>query len=103
MIMAIDWKSGVAILGSRGRNIVHRLIRQWAITQQVLADAVGLSRQAINEIAREKSWPQEEHRKRIADYFGLPEHVVFFAQPVTQGQHRDNDRQQQSAHKGASA
>jgi putative transcriptional regulator len=59
------------------RNRVKELRseRQW--TQQELADAVGVSRQSINSIERDRYVPSLELALTFARVFGLPTDEIF--------------------------
>lgn len=47
------------------------------MTQQMLADAVGVSRQTIVAIEKDKYSPSLEVAFKIANYFGVPLDAVF--------------------------
>lgn len=53
------------------------------LTQGDLADAVGVSRQTINAIEKEKFDPSLPTAFRIAGLFGLPIEAVFLYNPAT--------------------
>lgn len=52
------------------------------MTQGDLADAVGVSRQTINAIEKEKFDPSLPTAFRIAQLFGLPIEAVFLYDPA---------------------
>jgi putative transcriptional regulator len=52
-----------------------RVERQW--TQQELAEAVGVSRQSINSIERNRYVPSLELALRFARVFGLSTDAIF--------------------------
>lgn len=59
------------------KNQIHvlRAKRKW--TQEDLAEAVGVSRQTINAIEKEKFDPSLPTAFRIARLFGLPIEEIF--------------------------
>lgn len=59
----------------KSRLRVLRAGRGW--TQERLADAVGVSRQAINALETERHDPSLELAYRVAAAFGLPVEQVF--------------------------
>jgi putative transcriptional regulator len=65
------------MLHHRIRNRVKELRgeRQW--TQQELADAVGVSRQSINSIERDRYVPSLELALTFARVFGTPTDEIF--------------------------
>jgi len=67
---------------SKIRNNIRRLrFDANELTQQELADAVGVSRQTIVAIEKEKYSPSLELAFRIAHYFNTPLEEVFSFQP----------------------
>lgn len=67
---------------SRIKNNIRRLrFDTNELTQQDLADAVGVSRQTIVAIEKEKYSPSLELAFRIAHYFNTPLEEVFSFQP----------------------
>jgi putative transcriptional regulator len=67
---------------SRIKNNIRRLrFDANELTQQDLADAVGVSRQTIVAIENEKYSPSLELAFRIAHYFNTPLEEVFSFQP----------------------
>ncbi|QIK70644.1 helix-turn-helix transcriptional regulator [Erysipelothrix sp. HDW6C] len=48
------------------------------ITQQQLADIVGISRQSINAIEKGKFLPSITSSLKIAEYFGVPVEEIFY-------------------------
>ena len=60
------------------RNEIRRLrFEHREMTQQELADKIGLTRQTINAIEQGKYYPSLEAAFRIATVFGLPLESVF--------------------------
>ncbi len=59
-------------------NEIRRLRFEHAeMTQQALAEKIGVSRQTVNAIETGKYWPSLEVAFRIADVFGLRVDQVF--------------------------
>ncbi|MEM7385398.1 MAG: helix-turn-helix transcriptional regulator [Verrucomicrobiota bacterium] len=59
-------------------NRIRRLrLDHGEMTQQALADAVGVTRQTVNAIERAKYFPSLEVAFRIAGVFDLPLEEVF--------------------------
>ena len=64
--------------GTRVRNNIRRLrFEHGEMTQQQLADAVGVTRQTIVAVEKEKYSPSLEAAFRIARVFGVPLEDVF--------------------------
>ena len=64
--------------GTRVRNNIRRLrFEHGEMTQQQLADAVGVTRQTIVAVEKEKYSPSLEAAFRIARAFGVPLEEVF--------------------------
>lgn len=64
--------------GTRVRNNIRRLrFEHGEMTQQQLADAVGVTRQTIVAVEKEKYSPSLEAAFRIARAFGVPLEAVF--------------------------
>lgn len=51
------------------------------VTQQMLADAVGVSRQTIVAIEKKKFLPSTPLALKIAGYFGKPVESIFSLEP----------------------
>lgn len=65
--------------GTRIRNNIRALrFEHGEMTQQELAEAVGVTRQTIVAIEKQKYSPSLEAAFRIADVFGRPLETVFF-------------------------
>jgi putative transcriptional regulator len=69
-------------VASRGAGVIKNEIRalrfrQGEMTQQELADRVGVTRQTINAIERNKYSPSLEVAFRIARVFNVPLEQVF--------------------------
>lgn len=62
---------------SRIRNRVKELRSERAWTQQELAEAVGVSRQSINSIERDRYVPSLELALTFARVFGKPTDEIF--------------------------
>lgn len=62
---------------SRIRNRIKELRSERAWTQQELADAVGVSRQSINSIERDRYVPSLELALLFARVFGKPTDEIF--------------------------
>ena len=58
-----------------------RMDRSW--TQQQLADAVGVSRQSINSIERDRYVPSLPHALAFARVFGCPVERIFWMEKHT--------------------
>ncbi len=58
-------------------NSIKDLRQQKDITQQCLAEAVGVSRQSIISIERGQYVPSLSLAIRIARFFGLPVETIF--------------------------
>lgn len=70
---------------SRIKNNIRRLrFDANELTQQDLADAVGVSRQTIVAIEKEKYSPSLELAFRIAHFFNTPLEEVFSFQPKSE-------------------
>ena len=64
------------------RNTIRRLrFDRREMTQQELADKVGVTRQTINAIELGKYWPSLEVAFRIAEVFAVPLEQVFQYEP----------------------
>ena len=61
--------------GLRNRVKELRVARGW--TQQQLADAVGVSRQSINSIERDRYVPSLQLALTFARVFGCPTDAIF--------------------------
>ena len=61
------------------------------MTQQQLADLIGVSRQTVNAIERSKYSPTLEVAFRIARVFGISIESVFFYEPDIDGEHEFAD------------
>ena len=72
--------------GTRVRNNIRRLrFEHGEMTQQQLADAVGVTRQTIVAVEKEKYSPSLEAAFRIARVFGVPLEDVFeYGDPATE-------------------
>ena len=64
------------------KNRIRVLRAEKNLTQGDLADAVGVSRQTINAIEKEKFDPSLPTAFRIAQLFGLPIEAVFLYDPA---------------------
>lgn len=65
------------------KNRIRVLRAEKNLTQGDLADAVGVSRQTINAIEKEKFDPSLPTAFRIAHLFGLPIEAVFLYDPAS--------------------
>jgi len=66
------------MVGTCVRNNIRRLrFEHGEMTQQQLADAVGVTRQTIVAVEKEKYSPSLEAAFRIARVFGVPLEAVF--------------------------
>ena len=63
------------------RNEVRTLRTEAKLSQQALADAMGVSRQTINSIEKERYTPSLPLAIALARYFGKPVEEVFHAHP----------------------
>ena len=59
------------------KNRIRVLRAEREISQQVLAEAVGVSRQTVNSIERGKFNPSVITALKMAEYFGVPVGEVF--------------------------
>lgn len=66
-----------AFVGSTIKNTVFELRQKAAVTQEELAQAVGVSRQTIIAIERGNYTPSVLLALRIAGYFKVPVESVF--------------------------
>ncbi|GAX88769.1 helix-turn-helix transcriptional regulator [Effusibacillus lacus] len=73
------------------RNIVRKLRRDMNLSQQELADAVGVSRQTIIEIEKEKSDPSGSLMLKISNFFGKDPREIFFTDDVNFVQQKGTD------------
>ena len=64
------------------RNTIRELRAQTGMTQQELADAIGVTRQTVIAIELDKYSPSLETAFRIARVFGVPLEQVFQYEPV---------------------
>ena len=64
-------------MGSGVRNRVYELRSERGLTQQQLADAVGVSRQSINSIERNRYVPSLPLALEFARLFGVPTDAIF--------------------------
>lgn len=69
-------------MGTQIRNDIRRLrFEHGEMTQQALADRIGVTRQTVNAIEQGKYSPSLEAAFRIASVFGLPLECVFHYHP----------------------
>jgi putative transcriptional regulator len=61
------------------------------MTQKELANLIGVSRQTVNAIERNKYSPSLEVAFRIAHAFGTSIENVFFYEPDIEGEHKYKD------------
>lgn len=59
------------------RNTIRDLRGGRSMTQQELADLIGVTRQTVNAIEGDKYSPSLEVAFRVAEVFGVPLEVVF--------------------------
>ena len=64
-------------MNNKANNIVRELRLKKNLTQEELAEALELSRQAIITIEKEGCDPSICHALKIAEFFGLPVEKVF--------------------------
>lgn len=67
------------------RNQVRELRGERSMTQQELADAIGVTRQTVIAIEQDKYSPSLETAFKIALVFGVPLERVFQYEPVGKG------------------
>ncbi len=72
-----DWMESELDMELRIRNRVKELRVERGWTQQQLAEAVGVSRQSINSIERERYVPSLMLALAFARVFGLPTDEIF--------------------------
>lgn len=60
------------------RNRIHVLRAERRITQQDLADAIGVSRKTISTIEVSRFVPATTIALLLADYFGVPVEEIFW-------------------------
>ena len=58
-------------------NHIHKLRLQHKISQQELADAIGVSRQTISTVETGRLTPSVVIALKIAEYFAIPVEQVF--------------------------
>jgi putative transcriptional regulator len=63
------------------KNTIRELRADRGMTQQELADAIGVTRQTVIAIELDKYSPSLETAFRIARVFGVPLEVVFQYEP----------------------
>ena len=68
----------VAILGNR----IAALRKERRVTQQALADAIGIKRTSLSQIETGAYGASDETKKRISDFFRLPVGEIFFNRSV---------------------
>lgn len=61
------------------RNEVRALRREGGLSQQQLAESLGVSRHAINSIEAERYTPSLPLALGLARFFGRPVEVIFHA------------------------
>ncbi len=68
----------MGVMGKTIRNEIRRLrFEHGEMTQQALAEKIGVTRQTVNAIEQGKYSPSLEAAFRIAEVFGLPLESVF--------------------------
>ena len=73
-------------------NVIRRYRFQCGeMTQKELAKLIGVSRQTVNAIERNKYSPSLEVAFRIAHAFGTSVESVFFYEPEIEGEHEFAD------------
>ena len=72
------------------KNILKMLRAKHNMSQEKLAELIGISRPALSEIENGKVIPGGKTVIRIANIFGLPAEQIFFEEPVIQEEHRNN-------------
>ena len=68
-----------------GSLVIHNRIREFRfkngeMTQQALADGVGITRQTVIALEKEKYYPSLELAFQIARVFGQPLEKVFYTE-----------------------
>jgi len=58
-------------------NHIHKLLLQHKISQQELADAIGVSRKTISTVETGRFTPSVVIALKIAEYFAIPVEQVF--------------------------
>ena len=69
----------VAILG----NKIAVLRKRRGVTQQELADAIGLKRTSLSQIETGAYGASDGTKKRISDFFDLPVGEIFYNRDVS--------------------
>lgn len=69
--------------GDQMRNIIKVLRAQNNLTQEELAQKIGISRQALSSIENNKVQPSGKVVIKIANIFGIPAEQIFFEEDVT--------------------
>jgi len=64
------------------RNIIKVLRAQNNLTQEELAQKIGISRQALSNIENNKVQPSGKVVIKIANIFGMPAEQIFFEEDV---------------------
>ena len=69
------------------RNIIKVLRAQNNLTQEELAQKIGISRQALSNIENGKVEPSGRTVIKIANIFGMPAEQIFFEEDVMHEEH----------------
>jgi len=70
------------------RNIIKVLRAQNNLTQEELAQKIGISRQALSNIENGKVEPSGRIVIKIANIFGIPAEQIFFEDDVMHAEHK---------------
>ena len=70
------------------RNIIKVLRAQNNLTQEELAQKIGISRQALSNIENNKVQPSGKVVIKIANIFGIPAEQIFFEDDVMHAEHK---------------
>lgn len=67
------------------KNRIKVLRAEHDLTQEQLAEIIGISRTSLSDIETGKVVPGGNWVIRIANYFGIPAEQIFFVDDVLQG------------------
>lgn len=70
------------------QNRIKELRAKYNLTQEQLAEKIGISRPALSDIETGKTIPRGQTIIRIANVFGIPAEQIFFEKPVNHEEHK---------------
>lgn len=74
------------------QNVIKMLRARDNISQEKLAEKIGISRPALSNIERGKMIPSGKTVIRIANYFNIPAEQIFFEKCVLQVEQYDENK-----------